>query len=45
MTDNKLIVFGNKQIRRVWHENEWYFSVIDDVAALTDSVNPRDYWF
>ena len=27
-------------------ENEkWYFSVIDVVGALTDSVNPRDYWF
>jgi len=26
-------------------DGEWYFSVIDVVAALTDSVNPRDYWF
>ena len=25
--------------------NEWWFSVIDVVEALTDSVNPRDYWF
>ena len=45
MTESKLIVFDNKQIRRVWHEDEWYFSIIDVVAALTDSVNPRDYWF
>lgn len=42
---NKLVVFQNKAIRRTWHNDEWYFSVIDVVAVLTDSVNPRDYWF
>lgn len=37
----------NYEIRRFFDEqNEtWYFSVIDVVAALTESVNPRDYWF
>ncbi len=34
-----------KKIRRLWHKNEWVFSVIDIVAALTDSKNPRDYWY
>ena len=44
MTD-KLAVFQGKQIRRVLHEGEWYFSVVDIIAALTDSDNPRDYWY
>jgi hypothetical protein len=39
-----MVVFGAKQIRRVWHEGQWYFSVVDIVAALTDSDNPRNYW-
>src|SRR4030042_7157951 len=42
---NKLIIFESKKIRRMWYNNEWFFSVIDVVAVLTDSVNPRDYWF
>ena len=40
-------LFENKQIRSHWDEKEkqWYFSVIDVVQVLTDSINPRDYWF
>jgi DNA-damage-inducible protein D len=45
MEEKKLVVFQNKKIRRTWFEDEWYFSVIDVVEVLTDSVNPRDYWF
>ena len=41
---NKLVVFQNKNIRRIWHDDEWYFSVIDVVEVLTDSNNPRNYW-
>ena len=43
-SQGKIIVFGAKQIRRVWHDNEWYFSVVDIIEALTDSPNPRNYW-
>ncbi len=41
----KMIVFGAKQIRRIWHDEQWFFSVVDIIAALTDSDNPRDYWY
>ncbi|MGD0898813.1 MAG: Bro-N domain-containing protein [Thermoguttaceae bacterium] len=40
----KMVVFGAKQIRRVWHEEQWFFSVVDIIGALTDSDNPRNYW-
>lgn len=45
MSEVKL--FETKKVRSHWDtENEkWYFSVIDVVAILTDSANPRDYWF
>lgn len=43
--NNKLALFEQKEIRRIWKNNEWYFSVIDVVYALTDSTNPRDYWY
>lgn len=43
-SENKLVVFKGKNIRRSLHNDEWYFSIIDVVAALTDSENPRRYW-
>jgi len=48
MTKEPMIVaFEKHSIRRVFDEAQetWYFSVVDVVDALTDSVNPRDYWF
>ena|SRR3989338_3917926 len=43
--ENKaLVAFQNKKIRRLWHNEEWYFSVVDVVEALTDSPSPRQYW-
>lgn len=42
--ENSLVVFDDKKIRRVWHNNEWYFSVIDIVKVLTNSPTPRQYW-
>ena len=41
---NKLIVFQNKNIRRTWHQEEWFYSVVDIIAVLTDSPTPRKYW-
>ena len=39
-------LFQDKKIRSTWNEDEeqWYFSVVDVVEALTDSPNPRQYW-
>jgi len=42
--NDALVVFQDKKIRRVFHENEWFFSVVDVVKALTDSPTPRQYW-
>ena len=39
-----LIPFEGKPIRKVWHNDEWYFSVVDVVDVLTDSPTPRKYW-
>ena len=41
-----LQIFDEKKIRTAWDDNEekWYFSVVDVVAALTDSPNPQTYW-
>lgn len=43
MGDNKIIVFEDRQIRREYYNDEWYFSVVDVVGVLSDSVNPTDY--
>ena len=37
-------VFEHKKIRRIWYNDKWYFSVIDIVAILTESINPTAYW-
>ena len=39
-----LVVFQGKNIRRIWHTEEWYFSVIDMVDALEASTIPKRYW-
>jgi len=47
MENKELALFEAKQIRRQYNsETEmWYFSVIDIIEVLTESSNPRDYWF
>jgi len=46
MENNKksLVVFENKKIRRTWFNDEWWFSVVDIIEALTESVRARKYW-
>lgn len=53
MTKNKdlpeqryqIILFEDKNIRRIWHEDEWFYSVVDFVEILTDSKDSKDYWY
>ena len=46
MDNDKLQLFENRAIRTAWDEEkeEWYFSIVDVVAVLTDSPNPQTYW-
>lgn len=45
MSENKLAIFEEKEIRREWYKDEWYFSVIDVVEALVENNRrPRKYW-
>ena len=44
MNKDKIIVFENKRIRRIWHNEEWYFSVVDICRVLTDSSDAGAYW-
>lgn len=41
--DHALVVFEGKEIRRTWHNKEWWFSIFDIVAILTDSSDPKQY--
>lgn len=44
MKDNELTPFEGKEIRKIWHNEEWYFSVVDIIEVLTDSQKPKTYW-
>lgn len=46
MEDNKIQLYEDQQIRSAWDEEkqEWYFSVVDVIAVLTDSADPNAYW-
>lgn len=43
---NQIQIFDDRKVRTVWdsESEEWYFSVIDVVAVLTDSADPKRYW-
>lgn len=38
------LVFNNKTIRQVFHDNEWYFSIVDVIESITESGRARQYW-
>lgn len=42
--DDNLIPFDSNRIRKIWHDEQWYFSVIDVISILTESKDPRGYW-
>jgi len=44
MESAKIALFEGKKIRKVIHNNEWWFSVVDICEALTNSTDPGSYW-
>ena len=44
MSLSKIAVFKGKQVRKTIHNNEWWFSIVDVVQALTDSPDAGAYW-
>ena len=42
--ERRIALFQKREVRRVIHNNEWWFVITDVVAALTDSVNPKGYF-
>ena len=45
LATTKIALFRGKEIRKIMHNNEWWFSVVDVIGVLTDSSNSRDYWY
>src|SRR3990167_6522117 len=44
LVETKIAIFKGKKIRKTIYKNEWWFSVIDIVEALTGTERPRKYW-
>ena len=42
--ENQLTPFDGEKIRKIWHNEAWYFSVVDIIGVLTDSPQPSRYW-
>ncbi len=44
--EKSIILFDQKEVRRVWDEEKelWYFSIVDIISILTESINSRKYW-
>jgi hypothetical protein len=42
--ETQIALFKKRGIRQVFHEGEWYFSIVDTIEALTDTKRPRKYW-
>ena len=40
----KTAIFKGKKVRKIIHNNEWWFSILDIIAVLTDSPQPKTYW-
>lgn len=43
ISDSKIVIFQETEIRRTFVNDEWYFFIVDVVKVLTDSANPTDY--
>ncbi|MBU1160756.1 Bro-N domain-containing protein, partial [Patescibacteria group bacterium] len=45
ISTTQIAIFKRKEIRKTIFNNEWWFSIIDVISALTDSADPNDYWY
>jgi DNA-damage-inducible protein D len=43
MTENKVVIFQEKNVRRVWHDDKWWFAVADIIEVLTESSDVKQY--
>jgi DNA-damage-inducible protein D len=43
MTENKIVIFQEKNVRRVWHDGKWWFAVADIIEVLTESSDVKQY--
>jgi DNA-damage-inducible protein D len=43
-TKKEIVLFEEKEVRRLWKDEQWYMSIIDIVGILSQSLNPRRYW-
>ena len=41
---SEIALFEQKEIRRIWQDEKWYFSVVDVCGALSNTENPKRYW-
>ncbi|MBI2356559.1 hypothetical protein HYV12_00665 [Candidatus Dojkabacteria bacterium] len=44
MESTKIAIFKGREIRKTIYRNEWWFSIIDIIQALTQTERPRKYW-
>ncbi|MBK8699036.1 MAG: hypothetical protein IPN29_05640 [Saprospiraceae bacterium] len=46
MKENEIKIFEDKKVRTLWdaEQEKWYFSIVDVVAVLTESIDPNAYW-
>jgi cell filamentation protein len=44
---NKISIrfFNDREVRAIWHNDKWYFSVVDIVGILSESTDARNYWY
>ena len=45
MKNTQLIPFEGTEIRKVWHDDQWHFSIVDVIGILTESPNHKTYWY
>jgi prophage antirepressor-like protein len=44
MENAHIVPFEDKEIRKIWQDEQWYFSIVDVISALSNSKNPNVYW-